>query len=568
MHRDPGPYAGDALRVNGPPGTGKTTYLAKRIAATVQEHGPFSTMVSSFSVTAAREAASRFHGASVRPDDSMIGTLHSHAFRTIGAPSVALDSKTIVDWNEQNRPEWRITAQSRHGGGDRGIAYVDDPSDAENGDELLSALDRMRAAMVEPEEWPPNLKEFGRRWMDWKRDVGACDFTDMIEHAYAMALDGQPPPGNPSRFVTDEAQDLTPLEFALSREWGSLCEKWIIAGDDDQSINRWRGGDPGPLLALHGDDVRDHTLDQSYRVPEAVRAASELWIRRVSQRLTKVYSPRRDDAGEVVTGAAYHVPQRINSIALVENAVTEIEKGRRVMILAACNYMLTPLLAHLRAEGIPFHNPYRPSDAAWNPLGQAGEDKVSTAERVARYLLLAERDWTGQDIKLWADLIKLDPAGMRQGAKAAIAKFAAHSPVPFADIEDLFVDPQALARAVTPDLDWLAGALLAGRRKAAEYPLHIARRRGVEGLREAPRLVVGTIHSVKGGDADVVYLCPDVSAAGARSMAKDRAGVDETIRQFYVGMTRARQELRVLAPSSRAHVKPSQLIPPSLEVMP
>jgi superfamily I DNA/RNA helicase len=63
---------------------------------------------------------------------------------------------------------------------------------------------------------------------------------------------------------------------------------------------------------------------------------------------------------------------------------------------------------------------------------------------------------------------------------------------------------------------------------------------------------VGTIHSVKGGEADVVYLFPDLSQAGAAQYASMGTARDAVIRQFYVGATRAREKLYVCGPVGRA----------------
>ncbi|MCE5308667.1 MAG: ATP-binding domain-containing protein [Acidobacteriales bacterium] len=57
--------------------------------------------------------------------------------------------------------------------------------------------------------------------------------------------------------------------------------------------------------------------------------------------------------------------------------------------------------------------------------------------------------------------------------------------------------------------------------------------------------MVGTIHSVKGGQADVVYLFPDLSQAGDAHYAHGGASRDSVIRQFYVGATRARERLYI-----------------------
>jgi len=64
-------------------------------------------------------------------------------------------------------------------------------------------------------------------------------------------------------------------------------------------------------------------------------------------------------------------------------------------------------------------------------------------------------------------------------------------------------------------------------------------------LEESPRVIVGTIHSVKGGEADVVFLFPDVSPAGDAAYQKHGPQRDSVIRLFYVGMTRARHTLYI-----------------------
>jgi hypothetical protein len=65
-------------------------------------------------------------------------------------------------------------------------------------------------------------------------------------------------------------------------------------------------------------------------------------------------------------------------------------------------------------------------------------------------------------------------------------------------------------------------------------------------------------HYVSGGaivhNSDVVYLFPDVSLAGMREWLSRGEQHDNVVRQFYVGMTRAREELVVCGPSSTAHV--------------
>ena len=62
---------------------------------------------------------------------------------------------------------------------------------------------------------------------------------------------------------------------------------------------------------------------------------------------------------------------------------------------------------------------------------------------------------------------------------------------------------------------------------------------------DQPKVVVGTIHSVKGGESDVVHLFPDISQAGDAQYQRCGAPRDSVIRLFYVGATRARETLYI-----------------------
>jgi len=78
-----------------------------------------------------------------------------------------------------------------------------------------------------------------------------------------------------------------------------------------------------------------------------------------------------------------------------------------------------------------------------------------------------------------------------------------------------------------------------------QFPAAAALAGGREALEESPRVIVGTIHSVKGGEADVVFLFPDISPAGDAAYQKHGPPRDSVIRLFYVGMTRARHTLYI-----------------------
>jgi DNA helicase-2/ATP-dependent DNA helicase PcrA len=68
-----------------------------------------------------------------------------------------------------------------------------------------------------------------------------------------------------------------------------------------------------------------------------------------------------------------------------------------------------------------------------------------------------------------------------------------------------------------------------------------------ENLKKPPRITVSTIHGAKGGEADKVMLLTDISRKGLEEYYKNS---EEMRRVFYTAMTRAKQELHVVAPET------------------
>jgi hypothetical protein len=216
-----------------------------------------------------------------------------------------------------------------------------------------------------------------------------------------------------------------------------------------------------------------------------------------------------------------------------------------------------------RQNGIPFRNPYRRANGAWNPL-RIGK-RASTAGRILS-LLVAHPDfgehhrlWTNGDVMLWAEVLQTKGV-LRHGMKAKLKAAEAARTVTEDRLDDLF-EPEALdSLGVAWEggyrdlLAWWQARLGEDIRKRAVFPALVAATRGPLALAETPGVIVGTIHSVKGGQADVVYLFPDISQAGAAQYRRDGPPRDSVIRQFYVGVTRAREKLYICGRESNMAV--------------
>lgn len=474
-------------RVLGPPGCGKTHYLAARIAEAAEKRGGHSVLVVSFTRAAAAEVASRH----VPIPRENVGTLHSICLRALGRPPIAEVKPLVNDWNERHDdPQWRIGEARRD---------PDDPYGQERQGGLLEALGTFRARLVPREAWPVRVQAFEAAWSQWKAENGAVDFTDMIEVA---GRDLDEAPGQPEVLFVDEAQDLSALELATIRKWSAKAHRAVYALDDDQTLYSWRGADVRRLLTPIPEE-RKRWLRQSYRVPRRVKDLADRWIRRVRVREEKEFTARDADGLVRRSTITFRWPEEI--AREVERALERHHQdpgGRpSVMILVSCRYMLARVLRVLKAAGIPFHNPYRRERTPdWNPLAIKG----GAADCLRSYLVCDPsfnggqvRGWTWGELARWLPVVDAQTAGLTHGAKAAVKELGKASGTKDVqlgeeDLDSLFEDA---GRPFAADpLGWLSRSALTKQKARLAYPIAVARKRGRQGLDGRPRVCVGTVH--------------------------------------------------------------------------
>ncbi len=320
-------------------------------------------------------------------------------------------------------------------------------------------------------------------------------------------------------------------------------------------IYGWTGASPDAVL--DPDIPADHKiiLKQSYRVPRAVHAAANRLIRQVTRRQEKPYLPRPADGVSTYAGGTWRSPE----YAILKAAIQHLERGQTVMFLASCSYMLRPVIQVLRKNGIAFHNPYRKANGFWNPLRMSR--RGSAASRILALLVAhpefgeGYRPWTHGDLALWAEWLA-SKGILKRGVKLGLQGADPAEAVTIETLDQVFEAGalEELLSCFEGDyrrlLDWWRRRLNAAVAKRVEFPADIAMARGPQALLEMPRVIVGTIHSVKGGEADVVFLFPDLSQAGDTAYQRFGPPRDAVIRTFYVGMTRAREVLYIAEKAS------------------
>lgn len=529
------------FRAYGPPGTGKTEFLKRTAEDAARSRGSERVVIVSHTRAASAEIAGRVPFL----DKCQVGTVHALCYRALDNPLLVETPEGYSAWNKEH-PSYALT------GGRRDLDEPPMESNLESvGDVLFNLYQLLRNRLTPRGLWPVAVQAFGARWEEWKAAQGGIDFCDMIEMAYR---DIEVPPFAPSVLIVDEAQDLTPLQAALIRKWGAHVDDLVMAGDDDQTLYDWAGATAEVFLNPPLPPEQKRVLAQSYRVPRIIQTKAQKWIEQVTRREIKDYRAR-DAEGEIrrLPSATWKLPDQV-----LRDMEHYLADGKTVMVLTSCSYMLEPIKVMLLKAGIPFHNPYRRKRGDWNPLSYGPSGAVSASQRLLAYLRgnfatwrEETRSWTAAELSQWLTVIQAEGA-LVHGAKAAISKHPRpNAPVSEEELKEWF-DEYALICALGGDLEWFSESLLSSKRKVMSFPVRVAERYGGARLKEPPQVILGTIHSVKGGESDVVYLFLDVSQAGFSNWVRTGPPRDSIVRQFYVGMTRARESLILCAPCGLA----------------
>ena len=300
----------------------------------------------------------------------------------------------------------------------------------------------------------------------------------------------------------DEAQDLSPLQWKLVNILTSKADRVYIAGDDDQAIFTWAGADVDHLVSISKDAT---VLSKSYRLPKSVYQIANKVIKRIHNRTDKVWDSKEEE-GSVVSQASFeHV---------------DLTQGEW-LILSRSNYLLNEIEAHCLGLGVFFERKERPS---------ISHKKVN-----------AVRNWEqlrkGEFV--FPDQAK-DIVSYIKGSKAK--KFETHEPSTKLTLK------QVVEIGETPEPKIWHDMFTNLSPHERSYILALLR--AGEKITKTPRIKLSTIHSAKGGEADNVVLLTDIPT---KTWNKHEKNPDDETRVFYVGLTRAKQNLHIVQPKTNKY---------------
>lgn len=265
--------ATDSVKLHGPPGTGKTTQCAARVALLLENHGYDIGDIAwvTYRRSLAEDVLQRLVDWGVISRNQLdnpsqgptrnISTIHAVANRSVGAlPDVA---------------EWW---QKRNFCDDRGIDfYAENSWETSQGKLMFRVFDWLCNNCYDPgnqqhiahcpfyedlqDKWPGvDVTELWNLWELYKNQEDIIDFHEML----SAPLEEQVSPTD-GVLVVDEYHDATPLMAQVCEYWMLQADTVIVAGDPEQVVNSFEGASPKFFERIAYPEI---LLDKTYRVGE------------------------------------------------------------------------------------------------------------------------------------------------------------------------------------------------------------------------------------------------------------------------------------------------------------
>jgi len=497
-------------KVIGAPGTGKTTYLLDLITSAAKKYEPDRIGAVSLTNAAIEEMRQRVKKETGLPSKAAknIRTIHSTCFNLLELKTTQVADKKIRDFNEAY-PEWEMplgteTTEDEHHAYARGHTPEDNRR-------RFREIQILRHKMIPKEEWKEkNLVNMFTAWDRWMFDNGLIDFTGMLERTYREELSP-----DVDILLVDEAQDISKLSLSILNMWAKETVSTVYVGDSDQAILKFAGAVPEAFIKLNHTWLK--VLGKSFRVPKKIHEYAMRLIRQAKDREDVSYEPTEIE-GQVITGISE----------------PDLSLDGTHMILGRCNYHLNHWRDYLVKQGIAFHNPYRPLDKAWNPLNTKIWRAVKTYKRIQE-----GEEVNGVDAR---NMVKemIAEENLIRGMKKRVDEL----------ITEEWVDLFGLASYGIFTEEFLSFG------KKIEEVFRLKGQGGrmalrVEDMMKEPNVVIGTMHSVKGGECDHVWIDTRTSPRCVRAMNLGREAFYDEVRVGYVGVTRGRRTLGVIGRNRR-----------------
>lgn len=583
------------------PGSGKTATLVERTKNLILKYGvsPSNILVITFTKAAANEMKLRFER---EMEQERTGALHGRSQVTFGTFHAIffMVLKLAYNYNSSNIFTDEIKYQAMRELVNRyGLEYRDE-NELMSG--ILSEISMIKNSRIPLEHFYSTqcgedvFRKIYKDYEGFLKKHRLIDFDDMLTLTYELFKER---PDILSAWqkkyqyiLVDEFQDINQIQYDIVRMMAAPENNLFMVGDDDQSIYRFRGSKPEIMLHVPKDypDVKQIQLDVNYRCPKEIVEASQKLISHNNERFAKKIVAQKAESTPI--RFQEFQTQREEILFIIKEIETRLQKGNAlsdIAILFRTNIQPRFLMEQLMAYNVDFktrdqipnlYDHWIAKDIrAYIDIARgsrARKDFLMILNKPKRYIgrdslcesrvafdewekMYDEQPWIAErieklhyDIKL---LEKMSPYAainyIRHGIgyDDYIVEYAQYRNLNKEDLFDILDELQASAK---------------GYKNYEAWELHIQEyteelREKAKQRKENPNAVtLSTLHSAKGLEFKSVFMIEANEGITPYKKAVLDKDIEEERRLFYVGMTRAIEDLTICS-VKELHGKTSQI---------
>lgn len=576
LHKD-----GPMLVLAGP-GSGKTATLVERTKNLITQHGvsPSNILVITFTKAAANEMKLRFEK-EVEQHEAKVtfGTFHAIFFMVL---------KLAYNYNSNNIVTDDVKYQLMRELINRyGLEYRDENELMSGIFAEISMIKNSRIPLEHFYSTQCGEEVFRKIYRDYEKTLKSkrlIDFDDMLTLTYQLFKER---PDILSAWqkkykyiLVDEFQDINQIQYDIVRMMAAPENNLFMVGDDDQSIYRFRGSKPEIMLHVPKDypEVKQIQLEVNYRCPKEVVENSQRLIAHNKERFPKKIVASKAETGKIVRFQQFST-QRDEILFIIKGIEERLQKGYAlsdIAVLFRTNIQPRFLMEQLMAYNVDFKtrdqipNLYEHWIAkdimAYINIARGSRERkdfLMILNKPTRYIsrdslcesqvafdewekLYDEQPWIAERIeKLHYDINLLE----KMSPYAAI-NYIRHG----IGYDDYIVDYAEYRNLNKEDLFEILDELQAsakGFRNYEAWELHIQEytdelRAKAKAKQENPNAVtLSTLHSAKGLEFKTVFIMDANQGITPYKKAVLDKDIEEERRLFYVGMTRAIEDLTI-----------------------
>ncbi len=587
-------------------GSGKTRVLTHRIAY-ILEQGlakPWEIMAITFTNKASKEMAERVDALIGANSNVFVSTFHSACVRFLrrDADKLGFEKNFIIYDTQDSKKVIKDIVKSNN---------LDSKIYKES--TLLGSISQAKNHLISPDDYYKEVAndyskrktaEIYEQYQKQLKKNNAFDFGDLLY--FTVRLFEQNPDvldyyQNKFKYImVDEYQDTNMIQFKIVNMLAKKHKNLCVVGDDDQSIYKFRGADITNILGFekHYPNAKVIKLEQNYRSTKVILDAANAVIKSNTYRKAKRLWTE-NDMGEKIT--FYNIADEKQEADVIRDTIIENEqkgdyKYSDHSILYRTNAQSRIIEEKLFAASIPYKivgglNFYQRKEIkdllAYLRIINSKKDDVSL-ERIINYPKRGIGDSTVQAIKTYATtrgismyeaLIEVD---LIKGVKGRSAKKVLDFYELIEQLKLELADMDSLEDFMSELVDRIefADELLKDRQKGIEkldnMNEFIGKIKEYEKTNEGKQLAdfledislisdvdsydensdyvtLMTLHSAKGLEFPYVFMpgMEDGLFPSYMSINEGEEQVEEERRLCYVGITRAKQKLVMLAVQSR-----------------